>query len=100
MGGGVVASFSKITHTESLCTKFRPPPPAQSYNDVHNGTTSRSGCTIKLWNKIDLQSPILSHSLTPNNSFLGLRVWSLFTAGGGGGGIPKIARTKNVPPLQ
>ncbi len=28
-----------------------------------------------------------------------LREWSLFTAGGGGG-IPKIARTQNVPPLD
>ncbi len=28
-----------------------------------------------------------------------LREWSLFTAGGGGG-IPKITRTQNVPPLD
>ncbi len=27
---------------------------------------------LALWNKIDLQSPILSHALSPNNSFLGL----------------------------
>ena len=28
--------------------------------------------SITLWNKIDLQSPILSHALSPNDCFLGL----------------------------
>ena len=50
--------------------KYRKPPLGCIENTENLYLEQHFLCFQSLWNKIDLQSPILSHALSPNNAFL------------------------------